>query len=208
MSDPPQNPKTTLLKAGLSRVGFLIPLALLAVIAGASLAQLMGPKPEPASFASPTRHVPKITADTLDGHEIDFANIQGPVIVNVWATWCTPCRAEHPVLMRLKSAGVPIIGVQYMNDSDRADATGAAGKARTMLAREGNPFEALAVDPTGDISIAFGITGVPESFLVDASGEIVKTLRAPVLGPAGDQFIAAWKQLAAKKIETGSNGGQ
>ena len=176
----------------------LTPLALLLVVAGVSFSRLTSSKPAPASFASPTRPVPKMSAPTLDGQGLDFAALKGPVIVNFWATWCTPCKAEHPILMQMKAGGVPIVGVQHFDESDRANPQIATDKAREMLKREGDPFQALAVDPQGDISLSFGIAGVPESFLVDAKGMIVKTLRGPLVGHDADDMLAAFRAEAAK----------
>ena len=176
----------------------LTPLALFLVVAGVSFSRLTSSKPAPASFSSPTRPVPKILAPTLDGQSLDFAALKGPVIVNFWAIWCTPCKAEHPILMQMKAAGVPIVGVQHFDESERANPQVAADKARAMLTREGDPFQALAVDPLGDISLSFGIAGVPESFLVDAKGMIVKTLRGPLVGRDADDMLAAYRAEAAK----------
>ena len=176
----------------------LTPLALFLVVAGVSFSQLIGPKPQPASFTSPTRPVPTISAPTLDGQSIDFATLKGPIIVNFWATWCTPCKAEHPILMQMKAKGVPIVGVQHFDESDRANPQVATDKARTMLGQEGNPFQTAAVDPSGDVSLSFGIAGVPESFLVDSKGMIVKTMRGPLVGADADAMYNAWKAEAAK----------
>jgi cytochrome c biogenesis protein CcmG, thiol:disulfide interchange protein DsbE len=176
----------------------LTPLALFLVVAGVSFSRLTSSKPAPASFSSPIRPVPKMSAPTLDGQSLDFAALKGPVIVNFWATWCTPCKAEHPILMQMKAVGVPIVGVQHFDESDRANPEVATGKARDILKREGDPFQALAVDPLGDISLSFGIAGVPESFLVDAKGMIVKTLRGPLIGHDADDMLAAYRAEAAK----------
>jgi len=198
VSEAQPTPNASPSKKGAPRWVFFLPLAILAVIAGVSLAQLMGPKPEPASFISPKRHVPLVVADTFDGGKIDLGGVRGPLIVNFWATWCAPCKAEHPILMKLKSEGARIIGVQHMDDGDRADPKVSSEKVRAMLAGGGNPFETMAVDRTGDISLAFGITGLPDSFLVDANGEIVKTIHDPLTGTEGEEFIRAWKAMVAE----------
>ncbi len=86
-------------------------------------------------------------------------------VVNVWASWCTPCLAEHPILMRLKELGVArIIGINY---KDRPEA------ARAFLVRNGNPFDAVGVDPSGQAGIEWGVYKVPETFIVDGTGRIV-----------------------------------
>ncbi len=105
-----------------------MPLGLFVVLAGVAMVQLTGPKPNPAGFTSPIRPAPKIEAQALVGQPVDFATLKGPVIVNFWATWCTPCKAEHPVLMQFASQGVPIIGVQFMDESDKATPAGRDGQ--------------------------------------------------------------------------------
>ncbi len=86
-------------------------------------------------------------------------------VVNVWASWCTPCLAEHPLLMRLKDIGAArVVGINY---KDRPEA------ALAFLSRNGNPFSAVGVDRSGQAGIEWGVYKVPETFIVDGSGKIV-----------------------------------
>lgn len=84
-----------------------------------------------------------------------------PVLVNFFASWCVPCRIEHPQLIALAQSGVPVWGIAYK------DTEAAAG---ALLAQEGNPYHRLARDESGRVSIDWGIYGVPETFLVDRAG--------------------------------------
>lgn len=87
-----------------------------------------------------------------------------PRLVNVFASWCVPCEAEAPQLMRLKQMGIEIDGVAIHD-------TGA--DLATFLARNGNPYARIGDDPTSAMQLALGSSGVPESFVVDGRGRIV-----------------------------------
>lgn len=84
-----------------------------------------------------------------------------PVLVNFFASWCVPCVEEAGVLMGLKQAGVPLYGIAY---KDKPEATAA------FLARHGNPYARLGRDDAGLTGIDWGITGVPETYLIDKTG--------------------------------------
>ncbi|MEX2455466.1 MAG: DsbE family thiol:disulfide interchange protein [Rhodospirillaceae bacterium] len=91
-------------------------------------------------------------------------DLQGKVaLVNVWASWCPPCRIEHPILMTLAQEGVPIYGINYKDKPE---------DARRFLETLGNPFVRIGADTTGRTSIDWGVYGYPETFVVDASGRI------------------------------------
>jgi len=87
----------------------------------------------------------------------------GVSLVNVWASWCAPCRQEQPVLMRLARQGVTIWGINY---KDRPE------DAQRFLEELGDPFKAIGADRTGRTSIDWGVYGYPETFVVDAGGRI------------------------------------
>jgi cytochrome c biogenesis protein CcmG/thiol:disulfide interchange protein DsbE len=171
----------------------LIPFSLLLVV---SLWLLTRPNPEPASFTSPTRPAPNFDVATLDGGQVRLADFKGrPVVVNIWATWCAPCKLEHPVLVDMAGKGVEIVGILY-KDPNGEDA------ARELLKREGNPFAHIGLDPLGDLGIAIGNTGVPESFLIDANGMIVKTHRSYFDDRSAAEFMAAYQAELAKSDQT------
>ena len=123
------------------------------------------------------KHVPPFAlpgdpgfADTdLAGH---------PILVNFFASWCVPCVEEAEVLMRLKQAGAPLYGIAY---KDKPDAT--AG----FLAKHGNPYARIGRDEPGRVAIDWGVTGVPETYLIDKAGIV----RSRWVGPLTAQSVAA-----------------
>lgn len=109
--------------------------------------------------------------------EGSFSNkdLKGQVtLVNVWASWCFACRQEHEVVKNLARNGVRVVGLNYKDEP--AD-------AKNWLSRLGNPYEVVAVDYDGRISIDWGVYGAPETFLIDPDGII----RHKVIGPLSDK---------------------
>ncbi len=112
--------------------------------------------------------VPEFTLPAVEGLEVpgfDTAALGGAVtVVNVFASWCIPCRDEHPLLETLKAqTGVRLFGI---NHSDAPE------NARAFLAELGNPYDAVGADRNRRVSIDWGVYGVPETFLIDAKGVI------------------------------------
>ena len=108
----------------------------------------------------------------LDAPGFDSDALKGHVsLVNVFASWCVPCRDEHPVLMAIKhELGVPIYGINQKDSPDNA---------RAFLEELGDPYAAVGADSNGRASIDWGVYGVPETFIVNAKGVIV----AKIVGP-------------------------
>ena len=104
---------------------------------------------------------------------LDPALLKGPGVklVNIWASWCGPCRVEHPALMRLAADGVTIHGLNYKDEPTAA---------RGFLAELGDPYEGVGRDSSGRASIEWGVYGVPETFVVDGEGRIVYKHVGPI----------------------------
>ncbi|CAM3481257.1 DsbE family thiol:disulfide interchange protein [Halomonas lysinitropha] len=85
------------------------------------------------------------------------------VLVNVWATWCSTCRAEKPLLMELARGGIPIHGFNYRDDRETA---------LRYLDVSDNPYRTIAYDPTGDVGMDWGVYATPETYVLDAQGVI------------------------------------
>ena len=110
---------------------------------------------------APTFELPPIERD---GEGFSSKQLTGKVsLVNVWASWCPPCRVEHPLLMRLAKEGVTIYGINYKD---------APAAARAFLSELGNPFKSLGADRTGRAAIDWGVYGYPETFVIDRTGHI------------------------------------
>ena len=93
-------------------------------------------------------------------------------ILNFWASWCGPCRKEHPNLVRLsKIKNLKLIGVNFKDEKDNA---------RNFLRENGNPFDILAEDKNGKNSVNFGVYGIPETILIDSELKILKKYIGPL----------------------------
>ncbi|WP_155773958.1 DsbE family thiol:disulfide interchange protein [Rhodovulum sp. MB263] len=113
-------------------------------------------------------------------------------LVNFWASWCAPCRQEHPELEALAGAGVTIYGINYKDDP---------AKAMRFLDELGNPFAALGADRSGRTAIEWGVYGVPETFVLDGDGTV--RLRHP--GPLTPAIVEAEIRPLLKDSRPASN---
>jgi len=115
------------------------------------------------------RPAPDFTITTFEGTKISFADLKGkPVVINFWASWCPPCRVEAPLLEHTwrayKDRGVVFIGVDIQDKLEDALA----------YIREFNVTYPNGPDPTGEISINYGVSGLPVTFFVSRKGEILR----------------------------------
>ena len=122
---------------------------------------------------------PTFILNTVESGESTNHLPQEPVLVNVWATWCPTCKAEHAFLNELAKEGVKIVGINYKDDDF---------KARQWLQAYGNPYLFNIADPDGKLGLELGVYGAPETFLVDSKGII----RAKHIG---DLNPAVWAKL-------------
>ena len=154
----------------LRRLRYLVPVFLFVALAAALGIQLLTGEPGRVPSALIDKPVPEFALPAVQGFEDagGFASAdlgRGEVaLVNVFASWCGPCRVEHPLLMALAEAGtVPLYGINYKDTP--AD-------AERWLGRLGNPYRLMGADLDGRAAIEWGVYGVPETFVVDGEGRI------------------------------------
>lgn len=123
------------------------------------------------------RNFPQATQDMLAGGEV--------TLVNFWASWCPPCRAEHPKLLEMEANGIDIVGINF-KDTEAA--------ATKYLRDDDNPFIGIGFDPQGRTAIDWGVTAPPETFILDADGKILFRFAGPLIGSDYEQrFLPALK---------------
>ncbi len=170
-----------------------IPLALFVGLAVAFLIGLWRENPDDLPTVFIDKPAPELPAEPLaDLLQASDADIAAPrlKLVNFWASWCPPCRAEHPNLMRLQEEGWSIIGV---NKSDSVD------HALAFLSELGNPYESISADPSGRGSIEWGVYGLPETFLIDDNGRIRYRHPGPVTSRVWeDRFVPIINAIKAE----------
>jgi len=174
-----------------SRLIFLLPAMIFVVLAGLFLFQLKwGRNPAEVPSVLINKPVPTFSLAPLEGLMADGKPVPGlsnedlkgrVTIVNVWASWCAPCRQEHPLLVELaKDPSIRVVGINQKDNPDNA---------RRFLGTLGNPYAAVGVDPNGRASIDWGVYGVPETFIVGPDGMI----RYKHIGPLTPENFSAFK---------------
>jgi cytochrome c biogenesis protein CcmG/thiol:disulfide interchange protein DsbE len=175
----------------------VLPLVVFAGLAAIFLVQLRSG--EDSSFVpsvligreAPETNLPPLAGSDLPG--LASADFKGHVtLVNVWASWCAPCREEQPLLMKLK--GDPRFRLTGLNYKDKP------ANALRFLGEMGNPFAAIGVDANGRTAIDWGVYGVPETYLVGKDGRILYKH----VGPFTEQSIAGELMPAIEKAAAGS----
>jgi cytochrome c biogenesis protein CcmG/thiol:disulfide interchange protein DsbE len=112
-------------------------------------------------------------------------------VVNFWASWCPPCRAEHPVLLEMAGRGIRVAGVNMMDKAEDATA---------YLEEEGNPFFAIGFDPKGRDRVEWGVTAPPETFIVGGDGTVLFRFIGPLVGTDYEaRFVPALEAALAEE---------
>jgi cytochrome c biogenesis protein CcmG/thiol:disulfide interchange protein DsbE len=174
---------------------YVVPVFFFAGVALLFLVRLYSGDPSKIPSALIGRPVPSFALEPLSGLVRDGepvpgfadADLKGAVtVVNVWASWCAPCRQEHPLLMELaKDPSIRVVGIDYKDATETA---------RRFLGTFGNPYAAVGVDPNGRAAIDWGIYGVPETFIVGPDG----TIRHKQVGPLLPEHMRRFREELRK----------
>ncbi|MCK0208274.1 DsbE family thiol:disulfide interchange protein [Starkeya koreensis] len=171
----------TIPSPGRRRLLVLLPLIAFLALAALFYGRLFSGDPSRVPSALIGRPAPALDLPPLDGLARDGAAVPGltsagltgeVTVLNVFASWCVPCRDEHPFLVALsKMPGFRLVGLNYKDDAENA---------RRFLGRFGNPYAAVGVDANGRTAIDWGVYGVPETFVIGRDGRIAYKFIGPL----------------------------
>lgn len=187
----------------MSRWFAVVPLVVLVALAALFIGWSLKRDPSVKPDALVGQPVPETVLPMLTGAQagpgivdLKTAGVGRPMLINVFASWCTPCRAEHPKLMALKARGVAVVGVAWKDDPVAT---------RAFLDELGDPFAMVLVDREGRAGLDLGITGAPETFAVDAQGRVVAKFAGPLLSDAEIERLVAAIQAPPRPLPTAAS---
>lgn len=157
----------------MAKVLMFLPPVLFAGLAALFIVGMNRDDPDQLPSALAGKQAPGVQVTAIGaGPVFTDADLRSPGVklVNFWASWCAPCRAEHPMLAALADEGITIYGVNY---KDRAE------DAQKFLGDLGNPFAAIGADQ-GRMALDWGVYGVPETYVIDGEGRIVLRFAGPI----------------------------
>jgi cytochrome c biogenesis protein CcmG, thiol:disulfide interchange protein DsbE len=149
-----------------ARLWAFLPVGLFLALAGLFMWAMFGQRVD--KHASPLigKPAPNFTLPDMKGGQLDLAAYKGkPIILNFYASWCAPCRVEHPQFLQLAKDGrFVVLGVAYRDDPV---------KTAAYLDELGDPFAQSAIDRQGAVGVQFGLAGVPETYVIGADGNVL-----------------------------------
>lgn len=146
------------------RLLYLLPFFVVVVL-GYFFASALDSDPSLLPSARVDQKVPVFELPTLKNGAVTVSQqqLKGPLLLNVWATWCPSCQLEHPVLNELAKGGITIMGLNYKDER---------AAALKYLEIHGNPYQFNIYDHKGDLGLDLGVYGAPETYLIDSEGVI------------------------------------
>ena len=172
------------------RLVYVVPVAAFLILAGYFwLALRPGHDPHELPSAMIGKEAPEFELAGLKGDGIARDTLKGgPVLINFFASWCVPCRVEHPLLMRLaQREHVPLYGIDYKDKPEDAS---------KLLAQLGDPYRRIGMDTDGRVGLDFGVYGVPETYVLDSTGHIRKRFVGPLTTEqVNDELLPLLKKL-------------
>lgn len=151
-----------------------VPIVVFASFVGLAVTGMYREDPDSLPSAREGQPAPPVVLSEFVGKELfDDADLRdGEVkLVNYWASWCAPCRVEHPNLEALSQEGLTIYGVNYKDQQDNA---------ASFLEELGDPYTAIGRDEKGRMALDWGVYGVPETYVVDGNGKIILRFAGPI----------------------------
>ncbi len=175
------------------RLIYLLPVLLFGVLAAYfALALRPGYDPQTLPSAMIDKPAPDFDLAALHGEaKLSRDGLMGqPIVVNFFASWCVPCRIEHPLLMRLsQQEHIPLYGIDYKDKPE---------DAQRLLVQMGDPYRLVGMDREGHVGLDFGVYGVPETYVIDKAGRIRKRFVGPLTAEQVDQeLLPLLRQLSA-----------
>lgn len=172
----------------------ILPPVIFAGFAAMAFVGMFRDDPDALPSAMVGRAAPAVTITELGDTPVftnDTLATGGVKLVNYWASWCGPCRVEHPTLEQLAAEGVEIFGINYKDDP---------GNALGFLAELGNPYKGLGADETGRTALDWGVYGVPETYVIDGQGNVVLRFAGPVTQRVLNERIRPAMEQAAQQV--------
>lgn len=151
-----------------------VPPAVFGILVGLFFTGMYREDPDGLPSTMVGRQAPALAVTQMEGAALTTdAALREPglKLVNFWASWCAPCRVEHPFLVELSQDGIPIHGINYKDKPDQAQG---------FLAELGNPYATMGADATGRTAIEWGVYGVPETYLIDGTGTVLLRHAGPI----------------------------
>lgn len=158
-----------------TRIIFILPLLVFLGLSGMLALELTQRERDTPRPQASGRTLPAFSIAQLDDPQAPLTSpdmLRGPLILNVFASWCLPCLAEHPNLLALKQAtDIPLIGINWKDTKPAVT---------EWLTTHGNPYDTIGWDPDGIAAVALGISGAPETFIYDGEGSLVFHFPGPI----------------------------